>query len=64
MHDGQGIADRNRGVYRVAALFEYRYPDLCGQMLGRDHHRVFCPDRRRRLGGGKSGQSKKAEQEC
>jgi hypothetical protein len=56
----QRIADGDRGIDRVATLFENRDADLAGQMLGSDHHAVLR--RHRRSGGGAGDETQTAEQ--
>ena len=46
IHDREGVAHGNGRVHRVAAVFKHVHADLRREVLGGDHHPVFCGDGR------------------
>ena len=63
VHHRQRVADRDRGVDRVAAFPQHLDTSLGGEMLGRHDHAVLRGHRRRRGRGGLAAGAGEAEQQ-
>jgi hypothetical protein len=51
MRDRERKADRNRGIYRIAAIHKYAASCIGGQRLLRHHHGMLRANRIFRAGG-------------